>query len=60
MKISATTTVYCTAFGMTDSEIEYLIKPAFPQFPGLARPEYGYITAAPIRQFLRDRMSLLT
>lgn len=59
-EISTSTGVYCTALGMTNSEIEYLIRPAFPQFPHLTRPEYVYVKASPIRQYLRDSMSLLT
>jgi hypothetical protein len=52
--------VFCTAFDMTDREIEYLIKPAFPNFPNLTRIEYRQVAAAPIRRFLRDRIDFLS
>jgi hypothetical protein len=50
--------VYCTAFDMTDSEVNTLIAPAFPGRSLI--PGSGYVEAVPIRRFFRERMHVLS
>jgi hypothetical protein len=54
--IQPTTPVYCTAYGMTPAEIVYSVSAAFPLH---GRLESSRVEAAPIRQFLRERISII-
>lgn len=51
----ATSPVYAAAYGMTEAEITDLVVAAFPGHIGVR----GRIDAAPIRQFLRERISII-
>lgn len=55
--ISGATPVYCTAYGMTTSEISHVICPAFPNHPGMHHN--GTIADAQIRDFFRGRVNVL-
>jgi hypothetical protein len=55
--ISGSVSVYCTAYGMTESEISHTIGPSFPNHPNV--PARWMVENAPIRQFLRDRVQVL-
>jgi hypothetical protein len=53
--IQATVPVYCTAYGMTQAEIVDLVNAAFP----LHALRKSQVEATPIRQFLRERISII-
>jgi len=56
--ISGAIPVYCTAYGMTESEISYVIYPSFPNHPNMHHN--GTTANTTIRQFLRDRIAVLS
>jgi hypothetical protein len=55
--ISGAVPVYCTAFGMTASEIANILCPSFPNHPRMQGN--GTVADVPIRLFLRDRIPIL-